>query len=100
MRRYSNIATTQDENGKTYRVNSIYPEVPISEDDFYVITTMGDRYDTLSSQFYKTPEYWWVIASANTANRDTLDITPGTQLRIPNNPQQYILDYENFNNSL
>lgn len=100
MRRYSNIATTKDENGRTYKVNSIYPAVPISEDDYYVITTMGDRYDTLSSQFYKTPEYWWVIAVANNADRDTLSITPGTQLRIPDNPQQYISDYENFNNTL
>ena len=100
MRRYSNIATTTDENGRLYKVNSIYPAVPLSEDDFYVITTLGDRYDTLSNQFYKTSEYWWIIASANTADRDTLAITPGTQLRIPANPQQYISDYENFNNSL
>ena len=100
MRRYSNIAITTDENSRQYKVNSIYPTVPISEDDFYVITTLGDRYDTLSNQFYKTSEYWWIIASANTADRDTLAITPGTQLRIPANPQQYISDYENFNNSL
>src|SRR5210317_1060444 len=100
MKRYSNIATTTDENGRQYKVNSIYPPVPISEDEFYVITTMGDRYDTLSHQFYQTSEYWWVIASENTADRDTLAITPGTQLRIPANPQQHISDYENFNNSL
>lgn len=100
MKRYSNIATTTDENNKLYKVNSIYPNVPLSEDDFYVITTLGDRYDTLSSQFYKTSEYWWVIASANTAERDTLTIIPGTQLRIPANPQQYLSDYENFNNTL
>jgi nucleoid-associated protein YgaU len=100
MRRYSNIATTTDENGRLYKVNSIYPEVPLSEDDFYVITTLGDRYDTLSSQFYKTSEYWWVIAAANTENRDTLAITPGTQLRIPANPETYITRYKSFNNSI
>ena len=100
MRRYSNIAITTDENNRTYKVNSIYPDVPISEDDFYVITTMGDRYDTLSSQFYKTPSYWWVIAAANISDRATLNIPPGTQIRIPDNPQQYLSDYENFNNTL
>ena len=100
MRRYSNIATTKDENGRTYKVNSIYPAVPISEDDFYVITTRGDRYDTLSSQFYKTSEYWWVIAVANNADRDSLSITPGTQLRIPAEPETYITQYRSFNNSL
>lgn len=100
MSRYSNLNTTVDENGRSYTVNPIYPEVPLSEDDFYVITTMGDRYDTLASQFYQTSEYWWVIASANTAERDTLSITPGTQIRIPTNPEEYIEEFKDFNSTL
>ena len=42
-----------------------YPKIPRSEDDIYVITTIGDRYDTLAFQYYQDSSLWWVIANAN-----------------------------------
>lgn len=63
---------------------SIYPEVAASGEDYYIISTVGDRFDILSQEFYGSPEYWWVLASANpNVRRDTLFITPGVQLRVP-----------------
>lgn len=61
-----------------------YPYIPESEQDYYVITTTGDRFDVLSFQFYGDTQYWWAIAASNpTVRKDTLFIEPGLQLRIP-----------------
>ena len=83
MARYDTIGKRLVE-GKNVKKTSIFPEVVASEEDYYVITAMGDRYDILSKQFYGTEDYWWVIASNNPhARRDTLFLEPGLQIRIP-----------------
>jgi len=88
MSRYRNIPVRTLE-GKDYRKNALYPDIPVSENDYYVITTVGDRFDILAQQFYNDVNLWWIIAAANpTVRRDTLFITPGYQLRIPINPVQ------------
>lgn len=83
--------------GRRYLANTRYPEVPRTSDDWYVITTAGDRYDLLSQQFYSTSKYWWIIAIANEQPTDTLCPEIGIQIRIPANPSAYldILEQEN-----
>lgn len=95
--RYKNIEKLKTDSGRRYYKNAIYPEVPISEDDIYIITTGGDRYDTLANQFYGDSTLWWVIASANTSKTDSLVTKPGVQLRIPNNPQSAVLQFNTVN---
>lgn len=85
MKRYENIRTLQSAEGKLYKTTTIYPDTPISEADYYVITTTGDRYDTLADQFYNDHTLWWVIAAANNSERASLVVEPGIQLRIPGN---------------
>ena len=68
--RYKNIREAITTDNVRYRVNAIYPEVPLSEDDYYVISTGGDRYDTLAQQFYNDHTLWWIIASANNSDID------------------------------
>ena len=70
-------------DGKRYRGNPIYPSVPVSEDDFYIISTVGDRYDSLALKFYGDSKLWWIIASANTMTKASLVLEPGVQIRIP-----------------
>lgn len=83
MKRYSVIPYRKVED-ITVTSTSIYPEVAPSEEDYYIVTSMGDRFDILAKQFYDNQSYWWIIASANpNVRRDTLYITPGVQLRIP-----------------
>jgi len=44
MNRYQNIAITKyQDTGSQYYLNNIYPEIPLSNDDDYVITVLGDR---------------------------------------------------------
>lgn len=82
---------------RKYIANTLYPDVPVSEDDWYVITTAGDRFDMLSQQFYHTTEFWWIIPIANGLPVDSLCPEIGIQIRIPANPTAYIetLEAEN-----
>lgn len=95
--RYINTKRTRTENGRTYLINSVYPDIPVSEDDIYVIATVGDRYDILAESFYGDSTLWWIIAAANTSKKDSLIPTPGVQLRIPNNPTAVRDLYESEN---
>jgi hypothetical protein len=82
--RYQNIQQTKYEaTGSQYYVNNIYPDVPFSNEDNYVITVLGDRLDLLAFDFYGDTSFWWVIASANALPGDSLYLEPGMQLRIP-----------------
>jgi len=83
MNRYNNIDLTQTKSGTRYRRNAIFPEIPLSYSDIYVISTAGDRYDTLALEYYKDSSLWWIIASINTSKKDSLVVEPGRQLRIP-----------------
>jgi len=96
-RRFKTIPTRISSKGKVYKRNVIYPEIPESELDIYVITSYGDRYDILAQEYYKDSDLWWIIASANNYNRGSLNITPGVQLRIPADKAQAIQLYEQVN---
>jgi len=65
MNRYSKLENLKTLEGRRYIKNAIYPDIPVSADDTYVIATIGDRYDTLAFQFYKDVSLWWIIATAN-----------------------------------
>ena len=98
MARYSNIPEIKSSNDKQMYQTVRYPEIPRSEDDIYVITTIGDRYDTLAFQYYQDSSLWWVIANAN-GNADKSTLTPpiGTQIRIPANPAPTEIKYQDIN---
>jgi len=88
-RYYTNTLLQDNQTGRKYLANTLYPDVPVSEDDWYVITTVGDRYDLLSYQFYSTTDYWWIIPIANGLPADSLCPEVGIQIRIPANPTVY-----------
>jgi len=86
VNRYQDIRTTITTKGKPYYVNVFYPEVPLSESDVYVITTNGDRFDTLAQQYFQDSSLWWIISITNTElPQNSLFIPEGTQIRIPLN---------------
>jgi phage tail protein X len=98
MNRYQNIPKSKI-NGKEVYVTSRYPEVPLSDDDIYVYTTQGDRFDTLAQQYYKDSSLWWIISIANTDQlpQNTLVIPSGLQIRIPNNYNSVISAFNSIN---
>jgi hypothetical protein len=98
MNRYQNIPKTKIDGNLVYQT-SRYPEVSLSPNDIYVYTTQGDRFDTLSQQYYKDSSLWWVISIANTdkINQSTLVIPEGLQIRIPANYSVIIQDFNIIN---
>lgn len=98
MYRYQNILTVkQGVKGSEYFTNNVYPDIPISEDDDYIITVAGDRLDLIASAFYGDVSLWWIIASANALPGDSLYPEPGTQLRIPLNVMAIVNQYKETN---
>ena len=85
MNRYQNTPILKTDTGKQYYASTRYPEIPRTENDIYVFTTEGDRFDTLSQQYYRDSSLWWVIsiANANILNQSSLVIPGGIQIRIP-----------------
>ena len=96
--RYQNInITKQQKTGERYYVNNTYPDIPVSGDDSYVITVLGDRLDLLAFDFYGDTSFWWVIASANALPGDSLYLQPGMQIRIPANLSGVLMNYKLVN---
>ena len=100
MRRFDNILALRNSNLKRYYINTILPEVPISQNDFYIITQDGDRLDNISFEFYNDTDLWWVIALANPnkLRKDSYYVNVGEQIRIPAEPFQYINLLTSFKN--
>ena len=96
--RYQNIQVTKlQATGSQYYLNNIYPDIPLSNEDNYVITVLGDRLDLLAFDFYGDTSFWWVIASANALPGDSLYLEPGMQLRIPVDLSGIINEYKLVN---
>ena len=99
MNRLKKIPVLRRDNRKRYFVPLKYPEIPLSADDLYVITTTGDRLDLLANQFYNDIRLWWIIAAANPniIRRDSFALAPNIELRIPSNEQDILDNYEDLN---
>ena len=84
---------------KRYYTTIKYPEIPLSVDDFYIITTIGDRLDNLANQFYEDVNLWWVITSANpdVIKRDSFMLEPGIEIRIPADLQTILENFDELN---
>ena len=83
---------------RTYK-NLKYPEIPLTFNDIYITTTSGDRLDNLAHQFYKNVDLWWVITTANpdVIRRDSFNIKPGIEIRIPQNIEGILEEFEKIN---
>ena len=99
MDRYRNIRTLRNAQGIEYYRGTKYPEIPLSENDIYVLTDFGDRLDLLANQFYGDVTLYWIIAAANpnTIGFGSLNTTPGLQLRIPVDISGIIDSYNKLN---
>ena len=92
--RYKNTEIRNTQDGRRVYRSKIYPDIPLSDTDIYVVTETDDRFDTLAYQYYNNASLWWIIASANNIHDAPFGITDGTILRIPTN---YIEINNNFN---
>jgi phage tail protein X len=106
MNRYQSIPTTKIDNKLAYQTTK-YPEIPLSDNDVYVYTSQGDRFDILANQYYGDQSLWWIISIANTAvagttlpsdlPQDSLIIPEGIQIRIPANYAEVLNSFKILN---
>lgn len=97
MNRYQNIPTIKINQKPVYRTVK-YPEIPLDENDMYVTTVQGDRFDILAKQYYQDESMWWVISIANASlPQNSLIIPEGIQLRIPVNIENIKSSFNNLN---
>ena len=100
MNRYTNSTIDQTQQGQPYFKQKFYPNIPLSENDVYVITTVGDRLDSIANSYYNDSTLWWIIAAANNnATKGALYPEPGTQLRIPTDINNVLNLFKQFNNA-
>ena len=78
--RYENTKTNNKNGVKKYET-TFYADVPERNDDIYVLTQEGDRFDLLAFKYFGSPTLWWYIAKAN--NMSFMNIEPGKVIRIP-----------------
>ena len=98
MGRYTNIEQKKNRDGVRYYKTNIYPDIPRSINDTYVITQAEDRYDKLALQYYSDASLWWVISNANPEYINGSLYPPvGIQLRIPGNISEILVSYESSN---
>ena len=98
MDRYRNIKILNNAQGIKYYKGTKYPEIPLSEDDIYVITVFGDRLDILANQYYGDSTLYWIISAANSSQSfSSMYIIEGSQLRIPNNVSNVLSSYRALN---
>jgi len=98
MNRYNNSTIDQTQQGKPYLKQRFYPNIPLSENDVYVITTVGDRLDSIAYSYYNDATLWWVISAANNnITKGALYPIPGTQLRIPTDLNMVLNLFNQFN---
>jgi len=106
MNRYKNIPIVKIDKKLNYQTTR-YPEVPLNDNDTYVYSTQGDRFDILANQYYGDQSLWWVISIANTATagtslpsdlpQDSLIIPEGLQIRIPANYVDVLNGFKKLN---
>ena len=98
--RTQNITKNRTSKGKNYYKPLQYPDIPLSSNDIYIRTTIGDRLDSLANQFYNDVRLWWIISSANPhiVRRDSYALKPNLEIRIPANMSQILKAFEKINN--
>ena len=97
--RTQNIIKNRNSQGKRYYQPLRYPAIPPSSNDIYILTSIGDRLDSLADQFYNDVRLWWVIATANPdiVRRDSYSLKPNLEVRIPSNTSQILEDFKEIN---
>jgi len=100
MNRYIKLnKIINSETKKQYYKRAKYPTINPSSSDIYIITSVGDRLDTLAYQFYKNSQLWWIISisNPNIVRRDSYHLKPGLQIRIPTNTDRILDSFERLN---
>lgn len=82
--RYGIYRQIIDDYNETYTETTNPTPVVETDQDIYheVLREEENRLDIISNKYYKSPEFWWVIAMANNLI-DPMYVKAGTIVRVP-----------------
>ena len=97
--RYKSAVLNTDKTGKRYYGTILYPTIPKTSSDIYIMARKGDRLDLLANSYYDDSTLWWVIAQANHLGKGTLSISEPQRIRIPTELESILKSFEDLQGS-
>ena len=94
--RYKSNPTKINSKGKKSMTTIIMPKIKPHSSDSFVVMVEKTRLDHLAYKFYKNPNYWWILASANDI-KGTMYTELGIQLRIPRDISYILAEFNRIN---
>ena len=94
--RYGSTTFKYNNTGKKVLRTTLLTRIKKRSTDIYLVMVERMRLDHLAHKFYDNPNYWWVIASANNI-AGSMYVQPGTQIRIPQDLNEIIVDHNKVN---
>jgi len=76
---------------------TIYPKIPLRDDDVYMFPDDLERCEHLAFKFYGDQSLWWIIAQANNIFDGSIYLDTSKQIRVPVNISGVLIDLENIN---
>ena len=98
--RYQNIAIRRTPSGKVGYINTLYPSLAPTNEDYYIIARAEDRLDLIAFDFFGDSTLWWIIATANDIPGDSMYPPMGFQLRIPGSISTSLSSFESLNSNV
>ncbi len=96
--RYQHTTVKNNIKGKSVYKPTIYPKIPLEDDDTFIYPKAMERCEHIAYRFYKDPGYWWIIAQANNIHDGSIYLNPDKQIRVPSTPGRIIAELEKINN--
>ena len=97
MGRYDLTPQKINKKGQRVLVATIYPEIPLSDEDQFIFPKDSERLDNVAFRYYNDASLWWVIAQANGLGKGRTILNPNFQITIPGNITKIISDFNSLN---
>jgi hypothetical protein len=96
--RYKSTETKRNKLDNRVYIPTIYPIIPIGDEDIFIWTREKDRLDNLAHKYYGDNTLWWIISRANEhIESGNIGLEPGINLRIPMDTDEILLKFEKLN---
>ena len=97
MGRYDDTLLKFNKKGQRVLVPTLYPDIPLSDEDQFVYPKDGERLENIAFKYYGDVSLWWIIAKANELGKGRTVLNPNFQIRIPGNVEKILSDYDKLN---
>jgi len=94
--RFTKQKIDKDTGNRVYGT-TVYPKIPLDDNDIFVYSIEGDRLDLLAHKYYGDETLWWIIAKANSLRDGKFALSAGQHLRIPQDIDQILAALRTIN---